>query len=200
MEEFVNFLLSKTFFRGENEIVSQHIDTALNNCIEDVRYHFPDLSDQEIISNITCNQNILPIFLYRLGNIIYQETPNSETFWAIHWIMRECCSCEIYFSNTIDTGLYIQHGLGTVIGSRNKIGKGFKIYHGCTIGHKKDKGRGNIIGSNVTVYTNSQIIGELTIGENVIIGSHSIVLTNIPSNVICYGIPARIHRRNDQNP
>jgi len=103
----------------------------------------------------------------------------------IHWLLKELCSCEIYFNNEIAEGFYVIHGEGTVIGSRNKIGKGFKIHQGCTIGHKKNgEGNGNVIGDNVTMYCNSSIIGELKIGDNVVVGGHVMVYKNVENNTI----------------
>ena len=105
--------------------------------------------------------------------------------FKIHWLLKELCSCEIYFNNEIDSGFYIIHGEGTVIGSRNKIGKGFKIHQGCTIGHRKNNvGNGNVIGDNVVLYANSSIIGELNIGNNVVIGAHVLVTENVSDDKI----------------
>ena len=62
---------------------------------------------------------------------------------------------------------------------------GFKIHQGCTIGHKKNGGgNGNAIGNNVTMYCNSSIIGELNIGDNVIIGAHVLVTKDCDANKI----------------
>jgi serine O-acetyltransferase len=52
--------------------------------------------------------------------------------------MRKWCGCEIYFNNEIGEGFYIIHGLGTIIGSRNIIGRMFRIHGNCTIGHRKN--------------------------------------------------------------
>ncbi|ESU23918.1 serine O-acetyltransferase [Flavobacterium saliperosum S13] len=103
---------------------------------KDVVYHFPDLTPEEIKNRIISNSNELAVFLFRLGSELHQN--NQEDLKPqIHWLLRELCSCEIYFNNKIDEGFYVVHGQGTVIGSRNVIGKGFKIHQGCTIGHKK---------------------------------------------------------------
>jgi serine O-acetyltransferase len=182
MEDFVQFLLKKVY--KPKSIRNEYILTAFELTVKDVNYHFPDLSKEEIKSKIINNSNELAIFLFRLGIVLHQN--NEEDLKPqIHWLLKELCSCEIYFNNEIGEGFYIVHGEGTVIGSRNEIGKGFKIHHGCTIGHKKNGGgNGNKIGDNVTMYCNSSIIGELTIGDNVIIGAHVLIAQNIASNAL----------------
>ncbi|RZJ52006.1 MAG: hypothetical protein EOO44_13140 [Flavobacterium sp.] len=180
MEDFVLFLLKKVY--NSKAIGEHYINIAFELTVKDVNYHFPNLSKDEIKNSITNNSNELALFLFRLGRVLHEN--NEEILKPqIHWLLKELCSCEIYFNNQIGEGFYIVHGEGTVIGSRNTIGKGFKIHHGCTIGHKKNGGgNGNIIGNNVTMYCNSSIIGELTIGENVVIGAHVMIAQNIADN------------------
>lgn len=198
MKDFVRFLFSKTDWRAKADTGMEHLqqpmEIALRKCVADVRYHIPDISDEQVVRRITTNQNELPMFLFRFGNELYARGGCEEELDAIHWIMRECCSCEIYYSNLIDVGLYILHGIGTVVGSRNRIGRGFIISQNCTIGHKADFGNGSAIGSDVTMFPHSSIIGEVTIGDNVVVGAHSLVLHNMPSNVVCCGNPATVRR------
>ena len=98
-------------------------------------------------------------------------------------MIKELCACEIYFNNTIDEGFYVIHGQGTIIGSRNTIGKGFIIHQGCTVGHKKNgEGNGVLIGNDVTLYCNSSILGDLNIEDNVTIGAHILVSVDIKKN------------------
>ena len=133
--------------------------------------------------------------MFRLGREIYENNLDELKF-QIHWLLKELCSCEIYFNNVIDTGFYIIHGEGTVIGSRNRIGKGFKIHQGCTIGHKKNgEGNGNVIGNDVTMYCNSSIIGELNIGNNVVIGGHVMITSSILDNMLITSIVATSERK-----
>lgn len=160
------------------------IENAFQKTVEDVHYHFPEISAEEIKIRIETNNNELAVFLFRLGNELHLNKLDDLKF-QIHWLLKELCSCEIYFNNEIDTGFCVVHGEGTVIGSRNKIGKGFKIHQGCTIGHKKNgQGNGNKIGDNVTMYSNSSIIGELVIGNNVVIGGNVLVFQNIENDKV----------------
>lgn len=182
MEEFVDFLLKKVY--RSSTIKKEYVDFAFKKTLLDIQYHFPDLSDNEIKQRIISNNNELAVFLFRLGDVLHRYG-EEDLKPQIHWLLKELCSCEIYFNNEIDTGLYVVHGHGTVIGSRNKIGKGFKIHQGCTIGHKKNGGgAGNVIGNNVTLYANSAIIGELNIGNNAVIGAHVLVVRDIQENAI----------------
>lgn len=180
MKDFVSFLLKKVY--SSQQIDEQYIDAAFELTVIDVNYHFPLLSKEDIQNRILNNSNELAIFLFRLGNILNKNDKN-ELIPQIHWLLKELCSCEIYFNNEIAEGFYIIHGEGTVIGSRNVIGKGFKIHHGCTIGHKKNGGgNGNKIGNDVTMYCNSSIIGELVVGNNVVVGAHVIITKDIADN------------------
>ncbi|MBF0238670.1 MAG: hypothetical protein HQM12_13265 [SAR324 cluster bacterium] len=167
------------------------VRVALNETIADVQFHFPQISQSQIIEKIESNDSELAIFLYRLGRNILLTIPHSTMLKHIHWIMREVCSCEIYFSNQIDVGFYLVHGIGTVIGSRNVIGKGFKIYQGCIIGHRLGQSRGVIIGDHVTVFAHSQILGDIQIGNHVTVDCLSLVIKDVPDKQKCVGIPAR---------
>jgi len=182
MTEFLSFLLKNVY--KHQFVDSKIIDLAFNQTIKDVNYHFPNLSEKEIKDRIINNNNELAVFLFRLGQVVHNEGLN-DLKPQLHWLLKQYCSCEIYFNNEIEEGFYVVHGQGTVIGSRNKIGKGFVIHQGCTIGHKKNgAGAGNVIGDNVTLYANSSIIGELNIGNNVVIGAHVLITKDIPDNTI----------------
>ena len=134
------------------------IENAFNKTVEDVQYHFPEITDEETKIRIETNNNELAVFLFRLGNELHLNKLDYLKF-QIHWLLKELCSCEIYFNNRIGKGFCVVHCEGTVIGSRNIIGKGFKIHQGCTIGHKKNgQGNGSQIGNDVTMYSNSSII------------------------------------------
>ena len=163
MEEFVSFLLQKVY--NPKHIDEKYIDAALRKTILDAKYHNQQLSDEVIIDKIITNNNELAVFLFRLGSELHRQSEEALKS-QIHWLLKELCGCEIYFNNEIGEGFCVVHGEGTVIGSRNVIGKGFKIHQGCTIGHKRNgSGNGNSIGNNVTLYANSSIIGELNIGN-----------------------------------
>lgn len=182
MKNFVDFLLTKVY--KSKSIPIEIVQSAFEKTVADVQYHFPEVSATEIESRIQSNSNELAIFLFRLGSELHQNHLD-ELKPQIHWLLKELCSCEIYFNNSIDVGFYVVHGQGTVIGSRNTIGKGFVIHQGCTVGHKKNgSGDGNRIGDDVTMYCNSSIIGELKIENETIIGAHIMLANDLDAKKI----------------
>ena len=84
------------------------------------------------------------------------------------------------------------HGLnGIIISQFAQIGENNVIYHQVTIGSKDNK-TAPIIGNNVTIYPGAKLIGDITIGNNVIIGAGAVVTKNIPDNCVVGGVPAKI--------
>ena len=95
------------------------------------------------------------------------------------------------FSQTtkVGKGFYFTHPYGTIINAHS-IGDNFHCIHLTTLGKSKDKRP--IIGNNVQCGANVTILGGITIGNNVIIGAGSVVVKDIPDNVVVVGNPARI--------
>jgi serine O-acetyltransferase len=92
-------------------------------------------------------------------------------------------------SQNIGKGLLVIHGFSTIINAK-KIGDNFTIYQQCTIGHGKT-GK-PVIGNNVTMYAGAIVIGDITIGDNCIIGAGAVVNKSIPGNTICVGNGFRV--------
>ncbi len=192
-KEFMLYLFSKNFRSGFH--INQHyqyVEAAFANCLNDVQYHYPGKSAVEVLRMIRFGNGWLNTFLYRLGNTIFNTDAAHPLLAEVHWLLKEICASEIYFSVSIGTGLYIRHGEGTVIGSRCSIGKGFIIHQHCTIGHKAKLGNGPTIGDNVEMGVGSSVLGECVIGNNVIIGAHSLVLHSIPDDSRVTGLPGKV--------
>ena len=196
MRDFVDFLLEKSFlYKRSTRCDPRLIDAALEATLADARWRYPRLTAEAVIRNIQANGGYLPVFLHRLGRPIFLKDASDPLVEVVHGVMRECCSCEIYFSTEIGVGFEVVHGVGTVIGSRNRIGEGFRIFQGCTVGHKKDGGEpGAVIGARVTLWAHSSILGAITIGDDAVIGAHSMVLADVPARGVAAGIPARLIR------
>ncbi len=101
---------------------------------------------------------------------------------------------EIHPGATIGKGVFIDHGMGVVIGETAIIGDFALIYQGVTLGGtgKETGKRHPTLGENVVVGAGAKVLGNLQIGSNVRIGAGSVVLRDVPSDCTVVGIPGRI--------
>ncbi|MDY5913481.1 MAG: serine O-acetyltransferase EpsC [Inconstantimicrobium porci] len=109
-------------------------------------------------------------------------------------LSRHFTGIEIHPGAKIGKGLFIDHGMGVVIGETAEIGDNVTIYHGVTLGGTgKEKGKRHpTVGNNVLIGCGAKVLGNIKIGDNSNIGANSVVLKNIPAGATAVGIPARI--------
>lgn len=96
-------------------------------------------------------------------------------------------------ADNIGEGLFIQHGYSTGIGGRS-IGKSCWINQLVVIGFS-DSGKAPIIGDNVHIAAGAKVIGDISIGDNSIIGANAVVVKDVPPNCTVVGVPAYIIKR-----
>ena len=109
-------------------------------------------------------------------------------------ISRFFTGIEIHPGATIGKGLFIDHGMGVVIGETCEIGDNVTIYQGVTLGGTgKEKGKRHpTVKDNALISTGAKVLGAITIGENAKVGGGSVVLQDVPANSTVVGIPGRI--------
>ena len=93
----------------------------------------------------------------------------------------------------IGGGLIVQHGYGTIISPR-KIGRNCWVNQGVTIGYTNDDDCPTL-GDNVTVYSGAKILGDVHVGNNVIVAANAVVVKDVPDNCIVGGVPAKIIKK-----
>jgi serine O-acetyltransferase len=101
---------------------------------------------------------------------------------------------EIHPGATIGKNVFIDHGMGTVVGETTVIEDGCTLYQGVTLGGT-GKGRGKrhpTLRRGVVVGCGAAVLGDITLGENVKVGAGSVVVRDVPENCTVVGIPARI--------
>lgn len=107
---------------------------------------------------------------------------------------------EIHPGAKIGRGLFIDHGMGVVIGETTEIGDFCLIYQGVTLGGtgKEHGKRHPTLGNNVLVGSGARILGPFKVGDNAKIAANAVVLEEVPANATAVGVPARIVKRNGQ--
>jgi len=124
------------------------------------------------------------IFYNRIGSVPFLFTwylPRAKDFFPC---------------NNIGGGVYPAHPYATILNAK-KIGKNFSFRQCTTLGNKRDgeNTNGPIIGDNVNLGANVCIIGDIKIGNNVIVGAGAVVVKDVPDNVIIAGNPAKIIKK-----
>jgi serine O-acetyltransferase len=113
---------------------------------------------------------------------------------VISQISRFYTGIEIHPGAEIGRKLFIDHGMGVVIGETTIIGDEVTLYQGVTLGGTgKERGKRHpTIGNNVVVSAGAKVLGSITIGNNVIIGAGAVVINDVPGDCTVVGVPGRI--------
>ena len=107
---------------------------------------------------------------------------------------------EIHPKAKIGKNLFIDHGMGVVVGETSEIGNNVTIYHNVTLGgiapsinsnDQRNTKRHPSLGDNVIVGSGAQILGPITIKKNSLIGANAVVTKDVPENAVMIGIPAK---------
>lgn len=132
------------------------------------------------------------LFMYRIAHVF----SNIHFFFLarlISQIARFLTGIEIHPAAKIGKRLFIDHGMGIVIGETAQIGNDCTIYHGVTLGGtgKERLKRHPTLKDNVIVGCGSKILGNITIGNNTKIGANSVILKDVKDNMTVVGVPGR---------
>ena len=137
--------------------------------------------------------SINALIVYRIAHKLY----NKKCFFLarlLSQLARFFTGIEIHPGAKIGKGLFIDHGMGVVIGETAEVGENVTIYHGVTLGGTgKDKGKRHpTVKDNVIIGAGAKVLGPITIGNNVKVGANSVVLKDVPDNATAVGMPAKI--------
>lgn len=139
---------------------------------------------------------IWAVIWHRLAHFFYKHNIKFIARW-ISQCVRFWTGIEIHPGATIGRGLFIDHGMGVVIGETTIIGDDCTIYQGVTLGGTgKEKGKRHpTLGNNVMVGSGAKVLGPFTVGDNSKIAAGAVVLSEVPPNSTCVGVPARVIKR-----
>nr|WP_216667829.1 serine O-acetyltransferase [Sporosarcina jiandibaonis] len=161
---------------------------------EDIRCIFDqDPAARSVFEVILTYSGLHAIWAHRIAHALYKL---NLLFLAraVSQISRFFTGIEIHPGATIGRRLFIDHGMGIVIGETCEIGNDVTIYQGVTLGGTgKEKGKRHpTLEDNVLVATGAKVLGSITIGENSKVGAGSVVLKNVPANSTVVGIPGQV--------
>lgn len=140
-----------------------------------------------------CYPGLHAIWLHRIAHYFYNRG------WVViprmlNTFSRFLTGIDIHPGAKLGPGLFIDHGMGLVIGETAELGSNVTLYQGVTLGGTgKEKGKRHpTIGNNVVISSGAKVLGSFKVGDNSKIGSGSVVLKEVPPNSVVVGIPGRI--------
>ncbi len=109
---------------------------------------------------------------------------------------------EIHPAAKIEGGVFIDHGMGVVIGETAEVKTGVVIYQGVTLGGtgKEHGKRHPTVLEGAVIYAGARVLGNITVGKNAKVGASAVVLKDVPDGATVVGIPAKIVKINGEKP
>ena len=151
------------------------------------------------LSIILSYPGVKAVFFYKIANFF-----SKAKFYLIARIISQLArfltGIEIHPNAKIGKNLFIDHGMGVVIGETSEIGDNVTIYHAVTLGgispsinsdDQRNTKRHPTLMDNVVVGSGAQILGPVTINKNAKIGANAVVTKDVPENAVMVGIPAK---------
>lgn len=142
---------------------------------------------------LTCYPGFHALLLHRVSHWLWGR--------RLHWLARMLShftrwvtGIEIHPGATIGRCVFIDHGMGVVIGETAEIGDGCTLYHGVTLGGTSwNKGKRHpTLGRGVVVGAGAKVLGPISVGDEARVGSNAVVVRDVPARATAVGIPARI--------
>ena len=169
----------------------------MNDYLESIKKRDP--AAKSILSIILTYPGVKAVFFHLISNFFYKAGFDLIAR-IISQTIRFFTGIEIHPGAKIGKNLFIDHGMGVVIGETSEIGNNVTIYHNVTLGgsspsidseRQRHEKRHPTIGNDVVIGSGAQIIGPINVGNNARIAANAVVVKDVPENATMVGIPAR---------
>ena len=158
------------------------------------------------ISILLTYPGVKAVLFYKVGNFFHLAGFHLLAR-VISQITRFFTGIEIHPGAKIGRNLFIDHGMGVVIGETSEVGDNVTIYHAVTLGgsspsidseKQRDEKRHPTIGNDVVIGSGAQIIGPIKVGNGSRIAANAVVVKDVPENVTMVGVPAKIIKSSNE--
>jgi len=158
-----------------------------------------DPAARSALEVMVCYPGVHALAFHRVAHGLWRRGWTTLARFVAH-LGRFLTGVEIHPAARLGPGLFIDHGMGVVVGETAEIGANVTLLQGVTLGGtslKREK-RHPTLGNNVVVGAGAAIIGAITIGDNARIGAGSVVVRDVPPNCVVVGVPGRITYKDGQ--
>src|SRR5246500_2051975 len=168
-----------------------HLLSLIREDVTNVTEHDPAAKSR--LEIFLCYSGLHAVWFYRVNHWRW----NHGLFLVARWlsqVARWLTGIEIHPASKIGRRLFIDHGMGVVIGETSIVGDDVTLYQGVTLGGtgKEHGKRHPTLENNVVVGGGAKILGDIIVGKNCRIGAGSVVLRNVPDNSTVVGVPGHI--------
>ena len=169
----------------------------MNDYLESIKKRDP--AAKSILSIILTYPGVKAVFFHQISNFFYKAGFDLIAR-IISQTIRFFTGIEIHPGAKIGKNLFIDHGMGVIIGETSEIGDNVTIYHNVTLGgsspsidseRQRHEKRHPTIGNDVVIGSGAQIIGPIKVGNNARIAANAVVVKDVPENATMVGIPAK---------
>ena len=169
----------------------------MNNFLESIINRVPAAKSK--LSVILTYPGVKAVFFHRIANF-FSVAKFDLIARMISQFSRFLTGIEIHPKANIGKNLFIDHGMGVVIGETSDIGDNVTIYHMATLGgispsiesdNQRNVKRHPTLKDNVVVGSGAQVLGPVVVGKNAKIGANAVVTKDVPENAVMVGIPAK---------
>jgi len=152
-----------------------------------------DPAAKNVVEIFLCYPGLHAVWLHRIAHALYQRGWFTTARLISHF-SRSFTGIEIHPGAKIGRRLFIDHGMGVVMGETTEIGDDCLIYKGVVLGGTtlEKKKRHPTLGNRVIISSNSPVLGATTIGDGARIGSGSVVVKPVPPGATVVGVAARL--------
>ena len=152
-----------------------------------------DPAARNTLEVLLCYPGLHAVWGHRLAHWLWRRNLRLIARF-VSQVMRSLTGIEIHPGATIGPNLFIDHGMGVVIGETAEVGSRVTLYHGVTLGgtslHKVK--RHPTIGDNVVIGAGAKVLGAITIGNNSRIGANAVVIKSTPPDSVVVGVPGQV--------
>ena len=169
----------------------------MNNFLDSIKSRDP--AAKSVLSIVLTYPGVKAVFFHKLAHFFYVAGFDLIAR-IISQTIRFFTGIEIHPGAKIGKNLFIDHGMGVVIGETSEIGDNVTIYHAVTLGgsspsidseRQRHEKRHPTIGNDVVIGSGAQVIGPVNVGNGARIAANAVVVKDVPENATMVGIPAK---------
>ncbi len=155
-----------------------------------------DPAAQSRLETVLASPGLHAVWAHRLAHRLWRNPAYRLPARLLSQAARALTGVEIHPGATVGRRLFIDHGMGVVIGETAVVGDDVLMYHDVTLGGRSLRRvkRHPTVGDRVSIGAGARVLGDITIGDDAQVGANSVVTKDVPAGSVAVGIPAQIRQ------